>query len=341
MKLRLTVGVVVTLLLWAPSAAPRSAANNPPFIMIVQGAWGNLQAAVDKAAAEGYVVMMGHPLNSVLILRRAAEGDPPAVHKFIGGKKDLERELARGCRFVPGTLEVAVTGDPMVLALQGNDPTVREVLIIQAMRASTLDNKILEARTKGFHVLGLASSGDGHAAVLERPAGAPAGPLTIDPKAYVAQKGKDAVQQALAASAAAGYRVEQATAFNEMRLVLERREGEPPVEYRVLAAMRNQTLSEQINAAAAEGFSVTPGTLYAVQKGSLFGTQRLGSEYMVVMQKSAGAAPALEYFMVGARRRSTLTSEFDAAVAAGWAPLAMVIGFEEQDTLVLFERPRR
>lgn len=338
MKLRLTVGVVVTLLLWTSSPAQPSLPGAPPFILIAQGAWGT---AVDKAAAEGYVVMMGHPLNSLLILRRAAEGEPPAVYKLIGGKKDLERELARGYRFVPGTLDVAVTGDPMLLALQVNDPATREMLIIEAMRASTLDDKILEARTKGFRVLGLASSGDGHAAVLERPAGAPSGPLTIDPKAYVAQKGKDAVQQALAASAAAGYRVEQATAFNEMRLVLERREGEPPVEYRVLAATRNQTLAEQINAAAAEGFSVTPGTLHAVQKGSLFGTQRLGSEYMVVMQKAPGAVPGPEYYVVGARRRSTLTSEFDAAVAAGWAPLAVVIGFQEQDTLVLFERPRR
>jgi hypothetical protein len=325
----------------APAAGQPPQGTSPPYRLIAEGAWGNLQKAVDGAAADGYAVLVGRPLNSFLILQRITEPAPAAAYKFVGGKKDVERELTRGYRFVPGTLDVSETGAPVLIAAKTSDTAAREVLAVEATRGSTLDNKILEARKKGFRVLGLASGPGGHVAVLERVTDAPPAPDGIDEKAYIAVKGRDNVQKALAESAAAGYRIEQGGAFNEMRLVLERHEGEPSFEYRVLAATRHETLLEQMNAASADGFTVTPGTLQAVQIGSVLGMQRLGSEYMVIMERTQGQGQGPEYFIADARRRSTLAGKFDDAVAAGYAPVAAVIGFQEQDTLVLFARPRR
>jgi hypothetical protein len=271
----------------APAAGQPPQGTSPPYRLIAEGAWGNLQKAVDGAAADGYAVLIGRPLNSFLILQRITEPAPAAAYKFIGGKKDVERELTRGYRFVPGTLDVSETGAPVLIAAKTSDTAAREVLAVEATRGSTLDNKILEARKKGFRVLGLASGPGGHVAVLER------------------------------------------------------HEGEPSFEYRVLAATRHETLLEQMNAASADGFTVTPGTLQAVQIGSVLGMQRLGSEYMVIMERTQGQGQGPEYFIADARRRSTLAGKFDDAVAAGYAPVAAVIGFQEQDTLVLFARPRR
>jgi hypothetical protein len=342
MPLRLWAGGFVVVSLWiSPATGQEPARPAPPFRIADEGNWEKQQQAVSQAASEGYLVMIGRPTDNLVILRRRGENEPAASYKVVQTKKEIEQELARGYRAVPGTLDVNEYGTPLVMARKADEAEPREVLVVEATRASTLDKKVLEGRAKGFRVVGMASGPGGHAALLERPAGSPPGPGNIDPKAYIAAKGKEAVQQELAASAAAGYRIAQATAFNEMRVALEPHDGQSPIEYRVLAAMRNQTLLEQISAASAEGFTVTPGTLHAVQKGSVLGMPRLGSEYMVVLQKGAGAAPGPEYFIVAFRKRSTLTREFDEAVAAGYAPVAAVIGFQEQDSLVLFERPRR
>jgi hypothetical protein len=339
MKSQVLAGIFVSLSLGlGPGAGQDTPKPAPPFRVVNDGNWGKQQAAVEQAAAEGYLVMIGRPVDSLVIMRRRGESEPAASYKVVQGKKDIEKELVKGWRAVPGTVDVNQYGTSAVIARKVADAESPEVLVLETTRASTLDSKILDARSKGFRVAGMASGPGGHAAVLERPAGAPGGPVTVDPKAYIAVKGTDAVQRELAASAAAGYRIEQAQAFNEMRLALERHEGQPAAEYRVMEAIRNQTLLEQINAAAAEGFTVTPGTLHTWQKGAVLGS-RLGSEYVVIMQK--GAAPGPEYFIVAARKRGTLIREFDEAVAAGYAPVAAVIGFQEQDSLVLFERPRR
>ena len=276
MTSRLCASLVVLLSLCGNAAQSQTAASQPPFRLADEGNWGKQQRLIGQLAAEGYVLLIGRPVDNFVIMRRRGETEPAETYKIVESKKDIEKELAKGWRAVPGTVDVNPYGTSAVFARKAADGEVAEVLVLETTRASTLDREILESRTKGFRVVGIASADGGHAAVLERVSGTP-GEVTIDPKTYVVAKGGEALQQALTASAAAGYRIEQATAFKEMRVALEPHEGEAPIEYRVLHTTHDQTLSEQVNAAAAEGFVVTPGTLQVAQKGSLLG-QSLGSE---------------------------------------------------------------
>lgn len=320
--------------------APTQGATPPDFRLVSAKNVETLQQELDRAAAEGYAVALAWPAYDLVLLRRRAESELVCAYRVLDGQKAITASLAAGYRALPDTLDVR-GGALRAIAVPPRPGEAVESLLLTTNRTGTLDQQIRDARGKGFHVIALASDDSGHAALLERSPGERLEPADAEAGALIAASSQDTLQKELADRAAAGYHVAQASSWKETLLVLERGDAGEPFEYRVVSTTKSSTLEREMNAAAASGFRFTPGTLHAQQKGAvpLFG--RTGTDYVVIMEKRAGASPVPEYVVVGARRMGTLIREFDEAVAKGLVPVAMTLGYSDQETLVLFEGQRR
>ena len=332
MRARLFPGVF-GLVVWCAGHGWAQAPAGPPapYRLLVAKNCQALDQELERAAREGYAVELGWPSYELVLLRRSEPGETPATYRVLDGKKALEDALARRHCVVPDTLDTA-GGRLRAIATTPGDPPCESVLL-QTSRTGTLDTEIQDAVSNGFHVIGMASDDSGHAALLQRAAGG-----SKASAALVAASVQETLQQELSARAAAGYRIASSSAWKETLFSLDHHEEVPKVEYRVLSTTKSSTLEQELNAAAAKGFRFTPGTLHAVQKGAVPMFGRLGTDYVAVVESGVGAREA-PYYMVGARRLSTLIREFDDAVAKGFAPVALALGYSDQETIVLFERP--
>jgi len=324
---RLTRGLWVILLLSTiPVPSQEAATAQPAYRLLSTDSLEDLQQALDDASANGYAPAFGSPAYQLLVLRRRADSEEPSAYRVLDGPKAIEQAMAQGLRAIPGTFDTA-GGTLVAIARRASETERHELLVLQTNRTGTLNDE-------------MASDDAGHSALLERPANVTPEAGSVDPGALVAANTQDTLQQELAARAEAGYHIVQASAWKEMLLALERREGQEPTEYRVLSTTRSGTLGREVNAAASQGFRYVPGTLHAVQKGAtLFG--RAGSEFVAIMERAPSGDAAREYFLVGARRVSTLTREFDEAVTGGFAPVGLTLGYQEQENLILLDRSRR
>jgi len=291
-----------------------------------------LQQELDRASDEGYAVALGWPAYDLVILRHRAAEEARTSYLVLGDQKAIEAALARGDCAVRDTLDMR--GGRLALIASKPSGAPCESVLLHANRTGTLEKEIQDAVAKGYRVVGLGSDDSGHAAVLQRAVG-----QSNATAALVAASAQDTLQKELSERAAAGYRIAQSSSWKETVLSLEQREEVPKVDYKVISATKSSTLEQEVNAAAAQGYRYTPGTLHGVQKGAIPMLGRVGTEYVAVLEKGE-AAPAGGYVIVGARRWSTLAREFDDAVAKGFAPVALALGFSDQETLVLFEHPR-
>jgi hypothetical protein len=318
-----------------------AATQRPAFRLVHAKNVDILQQELDRASAEGYAVSLAWPGYDLVVLRRRSATELLGAYRVLKGNENIAQSLLQGYRALPDTLEV--TGGTLLVIAQPPGEGVRyESLILRTSGTSALDREIRDARAKGFHVVGMASDDSGHAAVLERRGGEMAEPGGADAVALIAASRQDTLQKELADRSAAGYRIAQASSWTETVLALEQRDGDTPLEYLVLSTTRGSTLEREMNGAAVKGFRLTPGTLHAQQKGAvpIFGG-RMGTEYVAIMEKCTDTHSVAGYVIVGARRIGTLTREFDAAVAKGLVPVAMTLGYSDQEMLVVLERPRQ
>lgn len=301
----------------------------------------DLQQELDRASADGYAVALAWPAYELVILRRREVSEAPASYRVFNGEQAIKDGLTQGYRAVPDTLDVR-QGALLVIAAKATSTDPYESLLLHTNRTGTLETEIRNARTRGYHVVGMTSDDAGHAALLERRPAQPPAESNGKAVALIAASAQDTLQKELAVRASAGYGIAQASSWKETVLALEHRGGGTPLEYRVLSTTKSSTLEREMNAAAANGFRLTPGTIHAQQKGAvpLFGG-RLGTDYVAIMEKASGGDSAAEYVIVGARRIKTLVREFDEAVAKGLVPVALSLGYSDQETLVIFERPRQ
>lgn len=323
-------GSGITAVADQPAATPAA-----PFRLVT----ADLQKELDRASAEGYAVALGWPAYDAVILRRRTDAESRTTYRVLNGKKAIEQGLAQGYRAVPDTLDVS-DGALLVIATPSAEGERYESLLLQTNRTATFEREIRDARTRGFRVIGMASDGSGHAALLERAVGEPPETAGGGGVVLIAANRQDTIQKELADRAAAGYRLTAVSCWKEMVVALEQRRGESRVEYRVLSTTKSSTLEREMNAAASNGFRLPSGTLHAIQKGSVLGLSPAGFEYVAVMEKGSAGEPAPEYVIIGAKRTSTLAREFDESVAKGLIPVALSLGYSSQETIVVFERRR-
>jgi len=333
----LTVALCATLSISSPPATSQDTAGTASFRLVNASNLDELQRELDEASADGYLVALAWPAYELAILRRRAASESLRSYRVFNGEKAINEGLSQGYRAVPDTLDV-IGGALLVVAVKSSDDERYESLLLHTNRTSTLETEVQSARANDFRVVGMASDDHGHAALLERPAGQPSTKSSAA-AALIATSAQETLQKELAARAAAGYSIVQASSWKETVLALERTDDRVTREYRVLSTTKSGTLEREMNGAAKQGFRLTPGTLHAQQKGAvpLFG--RTGTEYVAIMERTPDGGPASEYLIVGARRIKTLVREFDGAVAKGLVPVAMSLPFADQETLVVFERP--
>ncbi len=340
MSARLAVGLCVVLRICAvPAPAQEVAKPLPAFRLLDTNRVERLQEELDEASAGGYAVAFGSPAYQRLVLRPRAEAEERAAYRVLEGKDAIEQALAQGYRALPGLVDTRA-GRPAVIARKARETDRYESLLLHANRTGTLDREIGEARARGFCVIGMGSDDEGHWAILERPAERPVGDRA-EAAVLLATSTQETLQKELSARAADGYHIVATSAWKEILVSLQRRAGEKPVGYRVLSTTRSGTLEREINAAAEQGFRFSPGTLHAVQKGAVPMLGRTGTEYTAIMEKRADDEPHRHYVIVGARRSSTLAREFEDAVGKGLSPVALTLGYSDQETLILFERVRQ
>lgn len=117
----------------------------------------------------------------------------------------------------------------------------------------------------------------------------------------------------------------------ELGLTLERRTGSAGCEYRVLATKRVSSMEKDLNEAAAEGFRLVPGTLFA--KPAFMGTR----ENAAVMERTPqSVAEPVEYRLLATQRFSTLLEEIAEAEAEGYR---MVARANVVENVAYMERP--
>jgi hypothetical protein len=322
---------------WCPAAAQEIATPGPAYRLLAPKNVNALQQELDRASAEGYEVALAWPAYQLAVLRRRDPTEPAASYRVLNGEKAIKEALAQGYRAVPDTLDVK-RGALLAIAVKCAAGDRHESLILQTSRTHTLEKEIQTARATGFHVIGLTSDDTGHAALLERLAGDPSRTESANAIALIAASAQDTLQKELASQAAAGYQIAQAASWKETVLVLERRDG-VPVDYQVLSTTKSHTLEREMNAAVAKGYRLRPGTLHAQQKGAVPMLGRMGSDFIAIMEKATDAVPPPGYVIIGARRTQTLVREFEAAVEQGLVPVALTLGYSEQETVVVFERP--
>lgn len=339
MSARSTAVLGAILSIAASLASGQTATSpGPAFRLIDAKNLTALQQELDRAAADGYVVMLAWPGYERVILGRGRDDQPRPVYRVFSGEKEIRQRLAQGYRAVPDTLDV-YDGTLSVIARQVEEIDRCEPLLLKTTLTGRLTEELEQAATKGFRIVGMASDDSGHAALLERVMGGVAGVNRSNDVALIAANRQDTLQKELSDRVSAGYRIVGSSSWKETLIALERRE-EAAVDYRVLSTTKSATLEQEMNAAAAQGFHYTPSTLQVVQKGAMPLLGRFGSEYVVVMEKHAGERPH-EYFIVAAKRTGTIIKEFDEAIARGLVPVASMIGYSEQETLVVFDRPQR
>ena len=338
MSFSLMMGVwLVVSACQVPAMAQETATGGPAFRLVHAKNVEDLQRELDRASDAGYAVALAWPAYDLAILRRRAIAEARSAYRVLDGMPEIQLWLGKGYRAVPDTLDVS--GEALfVIAVPPREGESYESFVLRTSGSDTLDREIRDAHAKGYRVIGMTSGGSGHAALLERPRGEPLASGS-GAAAVIGAKRQETLQKELTDRAAAGYRIAQASSWTETALALERREGETPLEYVVLSTTKASTLEREMNVAAEKGFRFTPGTLHAQQKGAvpIFGG-RTGTDYVAIMEKQSGAGPASGYAIVGARRIGTLVREFDEAVAKGLVPVALTLGYSDQETLVLFQR---
>lgn len=99
--------------------------------------------------------------------------------------------------------------------------------------------------------------------------------------------------------------------------------GGPRYEYRVLATRRAGTMDKEITEAAGQGYEIRGLTSMFRPGIAMF----VGDETAVVMERPAGeTARRFDYKLLSTRREKTMQKELDETIAAGFEPVEMVRG---------------
>ena len=94
-----------------------------------------------------------------------------------------------------------------------------------------------------------------------------------------------------------------------------------PYQYRMVATASEKTGDKEMNAAAAEGFRLLPGTAMVKQGLTMFNRNTV-----VIMEKGPESASGYAYMTISAVRTSTFHKELKAAIEQGWKVADMTYG---------------
>ena len=128
--------------------------------------------------------------------------------------------------------------------------------------------------------------------------------------------------------------------FSDSRVgvLLTRQVGEHPsaatFEYRVLGASRIQTIREQLDTAAAQGW-----TLRGMASNASIMMFTISETILVMERRSGQRQPEDEYRFLTANREATMQQEIEAAVSAGFHPAEMSVTRDNNAMSVVFGMP--
>ena len=135
------------------------------------------------------------------------------------------------------------------------------------------------------------------------------------------------MQKELNEAADAGYRFgavmggETSFGGNEAVVVMQKADGAPRFEYRLLATSKTSTMQKELQEAADAGFLYVGQTVFK----SVFG----GAEVACILEREAGERTSPEqyqYRLLATRKTSTMQKELQEAGAAGFQIIGMTVG---------------
>jgi hypothetical protein len=276
---------------------------------------------LNREAAAGYRILTGDASVEFALLEPATDGTPrtyvfaPNVERFL-----KEKKLQPGFRLVATTFSADEYWFSAVFEKVQGDERLREYRLLKAGSVGAL-RKRLEAGEAGFGFVALASGAPGAAALYEpRP---DARSVTL-----IASGNTGNLRQELQAAGDKGQCVVDSDGIKEAVYAMEPcPTGDIPRSYEVVATTKTETLEVELNAAAARGLRIVPGSIVGIEKRvALMGSYNY--ETVAILDKVANA-PSVTYRVLGTARLSTFEKELKTASAEGFKVTAFTIGPKE------------
>lgn len=187
MRRSITTGTALLAAALAAAAAGVVAAEGdieagPRYLLLATRRTGTLQAELDRAAAQGYRVLVGSAAPGreiMLVLERATQPPDTYTYRLLAAmrtstmERELNRAAAEGFRLLPqAAMSGGVRGRELLVVMERTPRAGRryEYVVLAASRASTLQRKVSEAVAARFVPVCLITS-DEHVAVMERERG--------------------------------------------------------------------------------------------------------------------------------------------------------------------------
>jgi hypothetical protein len=295
---RLAWIAVVALSSGAVLAEQLKIAPEQRYLALMTVKTSTLQKELDQAAASGFEVVFANTMG--VLMKRAAAGATAAeyhltaVERIATLEKELNASAQKGFVVVPGTVTKA--GDEtMVLSRRTSGSSDRySYRVLKSDDA--VESNLRDMASKGFSPVGAFLQQSGFGAMMSSPTTGslhivlqgPAEGASVVParRARVLSTTKTStMERELNETAAKGFRV---TGASLMKVMLE--ENEDPsakLEYKLIAAVRYETLKNEIIAAGREGFRIVPRAIMHNQQ-----------ENILIMERPAGSGKPNEYQLI-------------------------------------------
>ncbi len=295
--------IVMAMLLAPIVAQDRQAASAPAYLLIDAAQmrsrilrttnFSKFRDRLAEAGKQGYglVSLAGSSSSANVLLKRDGAG-PRTYRLILDGRESgllngLNKAAAEGFRVIPGTIK----------AFEEAGETVWMAVVAPAADATRVTYVLVKGTEEGEKALdGASAAGRSLVGILGRigmtssntllffeqhAAGPSTGAASVH--RIIANSRTSTTEKDIVDAAAGGFRLLGA-GFGYMSVVMSRSNDatNEPVDYRLLAMIRAKTAVDELNAAGAEGFSLT-----AMSEN--------GSEGVFVLHRKHGAADRFEY----------------------------------------------
>jgi hypothetical protein len=287
---------------------------------------------LERLRGLGHRIAFGDAAYGVVIAFKSS--NPSVEYRVLSDlRADLATASAQGFRVLGRTIGIR-SDTPAAVVERAGAADRFEYNVIVTKNMPELQRDVAASVSKGYALVGLASSDGPTVAVMERLAGSTPPAPSSKPVLLV---GSDmtVLQQQLSEHGKRGYRVRRAATGRQVIIALEASASESPQEILLVSTTRHGTLGREIDAAAAKGFAVVPDSMGAFQKRLLM--KPISSQYFALMERDSSSARR-EHLVLGTRRISTLGRELGEAGAKSYSALGFSPGYHDQDTVIILAR---
>ena len=146
------------------------------------------------------------------------------------------------------------------------------------------------------------------------------------------------MQKELDTAAAAGFRVRMGSHIaGDIIVIFMERVAEPPntYTYLLLSDTNSNTMQEELDKAAAQGYRLLPRTVTWIDTSGFFSG---GREIVAIVELAPGETRRYEYKLLATRRTSTLQREVTESAEASFVLAALVGHAESSSKIAIMER---